>query len=233
MEWLCLLLRRARILALIIMKSFLKQLLLVLFLLCCSFMKAQDKLGFCPLQVADFLSKDYNERMERILQDHLSEDYLVRCIYMPSFDPEWVLQIERVPKLGNYQIITLSFEKNLWYHKNDTIRMTKNTMHIEQDKAMKIIDLTHLFLENKSNTLLVGCLDGETIQFEINLCNNQQCGATICPSENSLTGRLVKSFEVLKEGVISGTINQEAFDDLIDCLFNEASAYYKGENFEE
>ena len=106
-------------------------------------------------------------------------------------------------------------------------------MHIEQDKALELINLTVLFIENKSNTLLVGCLDGETIQFEINLCNNQQCGATICPSENSLTGRLVKSFEVLKEGVISGTINQEAFDDLIDCLFNEASAYYKGENFEE
>lgn len=165
--------------------------------------------------------------MEKILQDHLSEDYLVRCIYMPSFDPEWVLQIERVPKLGNYQIITLSFEKNLWYHKNDTIRTTKNTMHIEQDKAMKLIELTHLFLENKSNTLLVGCQDGETIQFEINLCNNQQCGATICPSENSLTGRLVKSYEVLKACVIRGTMNQEAFDDLIDCLFNEASAYYK------
>ena len=168
--------------------------------------------------------------MEKILQDHLSEDYLVRCIYMPSFDPEWVLQIERVPKLGNYQIITLSFEKNLWYHKNDTIRTTKNTMHIEQDKAMKLIDLTHLFLENKSNTLIVGCQDGETIQFEINLCNNQQCGATICPSENSLTGRLVKIFDVLRACVNSGTTNQEAFD-LINCLFNEASAYYESDDY--
>lgn len=189
-------------------------------------MKAQDRLGFCPLHELKFLFDGYDERMETILQDHLSDDFLVRCIYMPSFDPEWVLQIERDPELGCYQIITLSFEKNLWCHKNDTIRMSMNTMPIEQDQAIKLIDLTQLFLENKSDTLQMCCLDGETIQFEINLCNYQQCGATQCPSKNSLTGRLVKSFDVLRTCVISGTKYQEAFD-LIKCLFNEASAYYK------
>ena len=130
---------------------------------------------------------------------------MIRCIFMPSFDPECVLQVERIPKTEDYQIITLSFEKNLWYHKNDSIGVSTNTMCLEKNKALG---------------------------FEVNVCGEKQCGATQCPTEESLTGRLVKIFDILRASVNSGKTNQEVLN-LIKCLYNEASAYYKGENFEE
>lgn len=212
-----------------IMRTFLKHIILAFFVLCSISTKAQDRLGFCPLQDLNFLLDGYDERLEKILQEHLSEDYIIRCIYRPSFDPEWVLQVERDPELGHYQIITLSFEKNLWYHKNDTIGTTMKFMHIEQDKALELINLTVLFIENKSNIMLGGCLDCESIQFNVNVCGDIQCGAIEYLIENSLTGRLVKIFDVLKACVFSGTTNQEVFN-LIKCLYNEASAYYAGDN---
>ena len=219
--------------ALMIMKAFKKQLLLTFSLLCCISIKAQDRLGFCLLQEMNFLMDGYDVRLEKILHDHLSEDFMIRCIFMPSFDPECVLQIERIPKTEDYQIITLSFEKNLWCHKNDSIGVSTNTMCIEKNKALGLINLTCLFFENKSDLMQPGCVnDGETIQFEVNVCGEKQCGATQCPTEESLTGRLVKIFDILRASVNSGKTNQEVLN-LIKCLYNEASAYYKGENFEE
>lgn len=214
------------------MKVFFVQILLVFSLLNNISIQAQDRLGFCTLQNSDFLLDGYNERLGKILQEHLSDDYIVRCIYMPSFDPEWVLQVEEDSELGHYQIITLSFEKNLWYHKNDTIGTIMKNLCIEQDKALELINLTVLFFENKLNILQSGCLDGESVQFEVNVCGDKHCGATECPIENSLTGRLVKIFDILKTCVYNGTTNQEVFD-LIKCLYNEASAYYKGDDFKE
>lgn len=99
-------------------------------------MKAQDRLGFCPLHELKFLFDGYDERMETILQDHLSDDFLVRCIYMPSFDPEWVLQIERDPELGCYQIITLSFEKKPL---------------VSQERHHKNVDEYHAYRTRSSN----------------------------------------------------------------------------------
>jgi hypothetical protein len=106
-------------------------------------------------------------------------------------------------------------------------------MCIEKNKALGLINLTCLFFENKSDLMQPGCVnDGETIQFEVNVCGEKQCGATQCPTEESLTGRLVKIFDILRASVNSGKTNQEVLN-LIKCLYNEASAYYKGENFEE
>lgn len=71
------------------------------------------------------------------------------------------------------------------------------------------------------------CLEkNKALGFEVNVCGEKQCGATQCPTEESLTGRLVKIFDILRACVNSGTTNQEAFD-LINCLFDDASTYYK------
>ncbi len=209
-----------------IMKRFNKHLLLTFSLLCCISMKAQDRLGFCLLQEMNFLMDGYDIRLEKILHDHLSEDFMIRCIFMPSFDPEYVLQVERIPKTEDYQIITLSFEKNLWYHKNDSIGVSTNTMCLDKNKALGLINLTCLFFENKSDTMQPGCVeDGETIQFEVNVCGEKQCGATQCPTEESLTGRLVKIYDILRTCVIRGTTKYEVFN-LIKSLYDEAFDYY-------
>lgn len=207
------------------MKALLRHVVIVFFFLCCISIKAQDRLGFCSLQDLNFLLDGYDERLEKILQDHLSEDFIVRCIYRPAFDPEWVLQVERDPKLEHYQIITLSLEKNLWYHKNDTIGTTMKIMHIEKDKALELINLTTLFIENKSNVMLGGCLDGESIQFEVNICGDIQCGAIEDLIENSLTGRLVAIYNMLKDAANNGSMSQDGFS-MIKCLYDEAYVYY-------
>lgn len=121
------------------MKTRSKQLLLLLLLLSCVLGKAQDRLGFCPLKNAKELFDDYDERLEQILHHNLSEDYLARCVFIPSFEPEWALQIEKDAESGNCQICALTFEKNLWYQKEDEVGVSKKTMLIDCLKSQDTV----------------------------------------------------------------------------------------------
>lgn len=208
------------------MKTLLKQLLLLFLLLSCVLGKAQDRLGFCPLKNAKELFDDYDERLEQILHHNLSEDYLARCVFIPSFESEWALQIEKDTESGSCRICTLTFEKNLWYQKKDEVGVSKKTMLIEDQKAFDVINLVHVFIQNRSDFLTMECVeDGEMIEFEAPVDDVIQCGAIVCPSENSYLGRLVAIIEMMKVSMDHDDLNQEVFA-LSKILYNEVSAYY-------
>lgn len=214
----------------VIMKIHLKQILLLLLLLSCVLGEAQDRLGFCPLKNAKELFDDYDERLEKILHYNLSEDFLARCVFIPSFEPEWALQIERDTESKSFQICTLTFEKNLWYQKEDTVGVSKRTMLIEDVEAFGLINLVNVFIQNKSEFLTMGCVeDGEMIEFEALVAGVIQCGATVCPDENSYLGRLVAIIEMMKLSVDHDTLSQEVFA-LSKNLFDEVSTYYSDNN---
>ena len=211
------------------MKAWLNKVLTIIVFLFCFSVKAQDRLGECYLKDRPPWLFDYNERLETILHDHLAKDYLVRCIYMPAFDPEWVIQIEKDPNSGMFQLCVLSFKKNLWYQKDGEVGAEKTVVPIEKKTASNLIRLVNLFIENRYNGLVMGCIeDGESIQFEVNIDGAVKCGAIECPLGNSYPCRLVAYFKILKESVVNGTMKQEVFA-LVEILFEEASAYYLGQ----
>lgn len=209
------------------MKARIKTVFLMFVLLSCFSVKAQDRLGDCLMLDMPQLLFGYDERLAKILHENLGEDFLFRCIYMPAYDPEWVVQLEKDPGSELFQLYVLSFGKNLWYQKDGEVEVTKIVVPIEDSQASGLANLVNLFIKNKSSGLRVGCLDGESIQFEINVDGDVQCGATVCPHEDSLEGRLVAVFSILKESVIIGTMDEDVFV-LAKCLFNEAFSYYYG-----
>ena len=129
------------------MKTHFKQIIPLFLLLLCVSGKAQDRLNFCPLKNAKVLFDDYDERLEEYFDYYLSGDYLARCVFIPSFEPEWVLQIERDADLGSCRICTLTFEKNLWYQKEDHVGVSKKTMLIEDEEAFGLINLVNVFIK--------------------------------------------------------------------------------------
>lgn len=205
--------------------EFYKVLSMLVFLSCFS-VKAQDRLGDCHQKASPPWLFDYDERLETILHENLAKDFLVRCVYMPAFDPEWVVQLEKDPNFGAFQLCVLSFRKNLWYQKDGEVSAEKIAVPIEEKPASDMIRLVNLFIENKSNGLLMGGIeDGESIRFEVNVDGDVKCGATECPIGSTYQGRLVAFFEILKESVVNGTIDCDVFA-LAENLFDEASGYY-------
>lgn len=213
-----------------IMKLKSMQLLLVFSLLSCLSMKAQDRLGTCIDNSNYQLLSDYDDVFDTIIRNRLCDDYLVRCVYLPSFDSKWVLQIEENSLSGCYQITTLSFNRHLWFHNNETIGISMDLMTIEKEIVLDLINLVSLFIENKTDFLVMGCMtDGETIQFKVKILNEIQCGTTSCPDETSLTGRLVDVFNKLRITVINGTMDQDLFAS-IKSLLEDTSYHYSIDN---
>ena len=215
-----------------IMKAGLDKVLTMLVLLACFSVKAQDRLGDCCPKVNPQWLFSYDERLETIIHEHLGEDFLVRCIYMPAFDPEWVIQLDINAKSGAFQLCVLFFRENLWYKKDGEVGGEKSVLPIEEKQASDLTKLVRQFIENKSGGLAGGCLDGESIQFEVKIDGDIHCGVIDCPADNSYPGRLVAIFGILKESVINGILNQEV-PALVETLYNEASAYYSFVNSEK
>lgn len=146
---------------------------------------AQSRLSLCARFDVTPQLKSYYNSLDSILQTRLGDDYLFRFTAMPSFDPEYALQIESVDE--QYYIKVISFDKNLWYAKDVTdINIDECFVELETELAEQVLYLSRQFVDNKIDSVSVGgTIDGNLYQFEINENGVISCGQIWEPAPES------------------------------------------------
>lgn len=150
---------------------------------------AQSRLSLCyRLDVVPQLKYYYNS-LDSIFQTRLGDEYLFRFSVMPSFDPEYALQIESVDE--QYYLKVISFDKNLWYAKDAAdINIDECFVALETELAEQVLYLGGQFVDNEIDSISVGgTIDGVLYQFEINENGAISCGQIREPVPDSPLGR--------------------------------------------
>ena len=150
---------------------------------------AQSRLSLCARFDVTPQLKSYYNSLDSILQTRLGDDYLFRFTAMPSFDPEYALQIESVDE--QYYIKVISFDKNLWYAKDAAgINIDECFVELETELAEQVLYLSRQFIDNKIDSVSIGsAIDGDLYQFEINENGVISCGQIWEPSSDSPLNR--------------------------------------------
>jgi len=148
---------------------------------------------------------EYYGNIRSILFNGLSESPEVRYFVLPSFETEYVLQVERGRDTKN-QVIVKRAKQSIWYTKD------KSTIEVETWKnslSQKDVDLIKQLYHNAiMKTQFVGHntsgADGTRFYFSVNNLG-LNTGQTWSPSGDTKMGKLTQISEKLMEEVKSTT----------------------------
>ena len=164
---------------------------------------AQSRLSLCTRFDVTPQLKSYYNSLDSIFQTRLGDDYLFRFTAMPSFDPEYALQIESVEE--QYFLKVISFDKNLWYAKDAAgIHIDECFVELETELAEQVLYLNKQFIDNKIDSVSIGStIDGDLYQFEINENGVISCGQIWEPAPESPLNRFCLLCAHLKDGCLT------------------------------
>lgn len=150
---------------------------------------AQSRLSLCARFDVTPQLKSYYNSLDSVLQTQLGDEYLFRFTVMPSFDPEYALQIESVEE--QYFLKVILFDKNLWYAKDAAdINIDECFIELETELAELVLYLSRQFVDNKIDSVSIGGVtDGDLYQFEINENGVISCGQIWQPASDSPLNR--------------------------------------------
>lgn len=153
-----------------------KRLVFVFFLSIHIGLNAQSSLSLCYRM--DFIPQieSYYNSLDSIFQTRLGDDYLFRFTVLPSFEPEYAMQIELVEK--QYYLRVISFNKNLWYAKSIAdIHMDECLIELETQTAEQVLFLSKHFIENRIDSISIEpTTDGDLYLFETKENGMVSCG---------------------------------------------------------
>ena len=164
---------------------------------------AQSRLSLCARFDVTPQLKSYYNSLDSVLQTQLGDEYLFRFTVMPSFDPEYALQIESVEE--QYFLKVISFDKNLWYAKDAAdINIDECFIELETELAELVLYLSRQFVDNKIDSVSVGgTIDGNLYQFEINENGVISCGQIWQPAPDCPLNRFCLLCAHLKDGCLT------------------------------
>ena len=180
-------------------KSFIRILLLCVIISLQKNIAAQSRLSHCTRFDVTPQLKNYYNSLDSVLQSRLGDEFLFRFTVMPSFDPEYALQIELVEE--QYYLKVISFDKNLWYANNAVnINIDECTAVMETEVAEHVLCLGRQFVDNKIDSVSFGgVMDGTTYLFEIKENEVISCGQIEEPFPDSPLDNMCKLCVHLKE----------------------------------
>ena len=164
---------------------------------------AQSRLSLCVRFDVTPQLKSYYNSLDSVLQTQLGDEYLFRFTVMPSFDPEYALQIESVEE--QYFLKVISFDKNLWYAKDAAgINIDECFVELETELAEQVLYLSRQFVDNKIDSVSIGGVtDGDLYQFEINENGVISCGQIWQPAPDCPLNRFCLLCAHLKDGCLT------------------------------
>lgn len=168
--------------------------------------------------------KVYNEDFDKIISTELNQDYLIRFIARPSFDPESAFQIEKETHTV-YRLKVILFQENLWYSDHrDSIKVDPYERSISEDLAMSLDKLFNKATSSAmtKKTSIVEGLDGVTYYFykkpETGIIS---CGECWSPSDGTALFELVNICNLLIDYAVKGTNDIDYLIDRIAKLYTK------------
>ncbi len=182
-----------------------KQFTLMLFLSIQIGLAAQTSLSLCyEMDIIPQIER-YNHSLDSILSTCFGDDYLLRLVATPSFDPEYALQVELAEQ--SYLLKVISFDQNLWYAKDvASISVLECIVGMETQFAEQMLEIVKHFMDNRiSKVSFPCCTDGDTYQFEIRENAGIVCGQVHEPAPNSPLGKLCSLCNLIKDCCLMGS----------------------------
>ena len=162
-----------------------KRLILAILLSCQIGLVAQSKLSLCYRIETIPKIENYYQSLDSIISTCLGDDFLARVVASPSFEPEYIMQIELVEK--KYYLKVISFDNNLWYAKKVTdLTINECNYDLETQIAERVLYLCKQFIDDRMDSVAIGFTDGDLYQFEVKVDGALSCGqvrepASFCP----------------------------------------------------
>ena len=155
-------------------------------------------------------SKEYEELLEKVLTDNFTEDFIIRYIAKPSFEPEYLFQIRETDN-SSYEIEAVVFLESLWEPLSasnfvyldqvnvpkvefilDSVKRDLHKRDIDKTLAIKLDDLFNVFTSSM-NEVGTGIIIEDGIGYRFKRKNKDEiiCGEAWSPNEDSPLGKLV------------------------------------------
>ncbi len=165
----------------------------------------------------------YNENLEKIFRENLKEDYMLRFVAKPSFNPEYAFQINKIED-ANFEIAVLILHENLWnIQNNDSIQFSVISKRINCDFISSMDTLFRILTDSVSGVEAIGYgEDGVTYSFKYKSGDVVKCGEAWSPEDNSLLGDVVQICDNL---ILYAQGKNVDLDDLLDCIDLICRAY--------
>ena len=106
------------------------------------------------------LQNAYQNNLNKIVNDNLKEDYIIRFTVQPKFDAEYTFQIQQIDSL-HYEISAMILHENLWkflfyFHEVDSMRFNLYKKSIPTDIVLKLHKLFPNTFKGRDNCTDVG-----------------------------------------------------------------------------
>ncbi len=164
--------------------------------------------------------KKYNEQLEKVLMNNLEEDYIIRFIAKPTYNPEYAFQIRKIDST-NFEIEAVFFHENLWNVQSINPSIDVRKRYINKELVLKIDALFKVFTNTISNkyTLFIG-EDCSSFIFKRKTIDGVICGETWSPNDTSPLGKLVCICKVLTEYAKGEDVELEKVHESINKLYD-------------
>jgi hypothetical protein len=136
---------------------------------------------------------EYYSNIRKVLLKDLSDTPDVRFLTLPSFSPEYVLDLNYDKKTEEYYLIFRVCESQIWTHENGkNIKVKEYKKKIDKNNYILIVDLFQTVVKETkySKDAMIG-IDGTDYYFMV-FDNGIKAGKVWSPNENSKMGRLVE-----------------------------------------
>lgn len=140
--------------------------------------------------------KVYNENLEKIFISNFKQEFIVRLIAKPSFDPEYAFQIYQVDDSA-FAIETFEMKANLWYT-GRTDLINYYCRDIDTKLLQEIESLFKSLINNAQNkSPFMAGLDGVTYNFLYNTNDVIKCVETCYIDNNSIMDEIIQIVDTL------------------------------------
>lgn len=133
----------------------------------------------------------YHDCFREIISRNLDDDYIIRFIAKPTFDPEYAFQIRQKDSLS-FELECLVFQKNLWYIKNsDSLSFETYRRSIEKEIACNLNALFDVLTDVEGEDVLVTAEDGISFIFLRKSFAGIKCSQVFNPNEQTPLGKVI------------------------------------------
>ena len=133
----------------------------------------------------------YNKDLEKILLNEFKDEFILRFIAKPTFEPEYAFQIWKDSCL-NMKISAIRLQENLWNsQERGSVAVFYFRRNIDKQLALEVDALFKLFTGSVQNEAFGFGLDGITFIFKSRSKDEVKCGKAWSPDKDSPLGELV------------------------------------------
>jgi len=160
--------------------------------------------------------KEYNKNLEKVFISTFYQDFLIRFIAKPSFDPEYAFQIYQVDDSA-FIIEAFEMKANLWNNGNpDSVNAFRREINITLEQ--EIVTLFRVIIDSQGKYYFSSQEDGEQYNFLVNTYEGLRCAQDESADEDSDLNEIIEIMDDLIQYAKDNDYNASTIEEKIKSL---------------